>query len=339
VKNSKSASQLRTAVIGVGSMGKNHARIYNELPESKLVAICDKDEPTGRKIAHLYKAKYYKGHKDLLKKEKIDALSVVVPTSVHKKIAMDVIEHNVNLLVEKPLANNSKDAKEISYFARKKNIHLHVGHIERYNPAISVLKSLLQKNKLGKICSITACRVGLFPPRIKDANVIIDLAVHDLDITCNLVNRMPYYLTATGGKSIKTNKEDHAEIFLDFGDFGCFIQVNWITPIKIRKLSLTGKGGYAELDYITQELNISYTNYEQIKIDKFEDFVIKYGKPKSEKVQVNKNEPLKLEIENFIGSITETQTPLITPEEATNSIVLAEAALESIKTGSKIKII
>lgn len=328
---------LKVAVIGAGVMGSLHARIYSQLKNVQLVAICDNDLDKARTLASLYQVKYFKDYQKLLTQEKIDAVSIAVPTIFHKPVALYCIEKNINLLVEKPIASTIKDSEIISQAAAKKDIVLTVGHIERFNPAIIKLKKLIDQGVFGNLVSIVIKRVGLYPPRIKDVNVVTDLAVHDLDIVCDLLNKKPDRVFALGGAGLNNKRIDYADIMLDFGKKSCYIQVNWMTPIKVRTLSVTGTLGYCELDYITQELTLYKSNLNTDMPQNFKDFVIKFGKPKKFQIKVKKEEPLKLEIISFLKSVSKKIKPQVSPEEGVLAVKLSEIIIESIEKNKPIK--
>lgn len=329
---------LNAAIIGCGVMGILHARIYANIPNVKLVAICDVNQSIGKKLAETYKIKFYSDFKEMLAREAIDAISITVPTVLHKEVALFCINRGVNLLVEKPLAISAEESKLITEAAQKKGVVLAVGHIERFNPAILKLKELIKKGTVGRIVSVVVKRVGLSPPRVKDINVVTDLAVHDLDIICNLLDKFPKSIFATGGKGVNADRIDYADIFLDFGMTSCYIQVNWMTPIKIRTLSVTGTLGYCELDYVTQELVLYKSNYDKVVPKEFEKFVSKLGKSGKVSLKVKKEEPLKLEIMNFVNSIIKRKRPLVTPQEGINAVKLSEIVLKSISGKKLIKL-
>lgn len=332
-------NKLNAAIIGCGVMGSLHARIYANIPNVKLVAVCDINSSSGKKLASLHKTKYYLNYKEMLTKEKIEAISITVPTAHHKEVALFCINWGVPaVLVEKPLAPSVVEAELIAEAAKKKKVILTVGHIERFNPAVLKLKDLIKKGLLGNIVSIVVKRVGLFPPRVKDINVVTDLAVHDLDIVCTLLDKFPKSIFATGGKGINTERIDYADIFLDFGMTSCYLQVNWMTPIKIRTLSVTGTLGYCELDYVTQELVLYKSHYDKVVPKEFEKFVATLGKPRKVSVKVKKEEPLKLEIMNFVNSIVKRKRPLVTPQEGINAVKLSEVVLKSLSEKKLIKL-
>lgn len=337
MKNNKQKI-LNVAIIGCGVMGSLHARIYSNMPNVKLVAVCDINSSNAKKLASFHKTKHYLDYKEMLTKEKIGAVSITVPTALHKEVALFCINLGVNILVEKPLAPSVQEAKLIAQKAQKKGVVLTVGHIERFNPAVLKLKELIKKGVLGNIVSIVIKRVGLFPPRVKDINVVTDLAVHDLDIVCALLNKFPKSIFATGGKGINADRIDYADIFLDFDSTSCYLQVNWMTPIKIRALSVTGTLGYAELDYVTQELVLYKANYQKEVPKEFKKFVAALGKPQKVSVKIKKEEPLKLEIMDFVNSIVKRKKPLVTPQEGINAVKLSEIVLESLENKRLVKL-
>lgn len=320
---------LNVAVIGLGNMGKNHARTYTEIDKVKLTAISDIDEEKGISTAEKYNCKYYKDYKEMIQKEKIDIISIVVPTKYHEKIAIDAIEKGINVLVEKPIADTVEGAEKIIKKAKEKKVKLAVGHIERFNPAVQKLKQIIDEGKLGQIISIIAKRVGLFPPQIKDANVIIDLAVHDIDIIGYLLGKKPDEIYSNAGRALINEREDYAEIFLKYENVTGFIQVNWITPIKIRTLSVTGTKGYAELDYITQELVLYESNHKK-DYETFGEIVL-FSKPNKLEIKIEKGEPLKLELLNMIEAVEKNKQPLVTGEVGLEALKIAMKVLDKIK--------
>ena len=317
---------MKAAVIGVGNMGKKNARIYAEL--GVLSAVADLNEKLGKEAAEKFQCAYYNDFKEMLEKEKPDAVSVCVPTAYHPSVAAAVIDARVPLLVEKPLALTAEDARKIVARAREKNILLTVGHVERFNPGVQKLKELVPT--LGDIVTIQAKRVGLFPSQVADMNVVTDLAVHDIDIICHLLGTRPLAVAASGGRALITKREDYADILLRFPKASGLVSVNWITPIKIRELSVTGTRGHAVLNYITQDIQLYKTNYEKTH-DSFGDFVIKFGTPDTVPVPVKKEEPLKMEIQSFLSAVKNSTPPIVTGEEAVTALEIAEQALACIR--------
>ena len=322
--------KIKVAVIGVGAMGRNHVRVYSETPECDLVAISDLDEKKAKEIAEEFKCKYYVYPKEMLEKETLDAVSIAVPTKNHKRVSLDVINRGVHILLEKPIADCIGDAKEIIKKSKEKKIKLLVGHIERFNPAVTKLKEIIDQGKVGAISSIIARRVGLFPPRIKDANIVIDTSVHDIDIVKYIMGREPDDIYACGGMSLNDNREDQVVAVLKYGQASGIIQSNWITPIKIRNLSVTGIKGYAELNYITQELTLYEINYKKT-FDDYGDFVLKFGNPDKISIGIINKEPLKVEIEHFLKCIKDNEDPLVNGDEALSTLKIALDINEKLK--------
>jgi UDP-N-acetylglucosamine 3-dehydrogenase len=320
---------VNVGVIGVGNMGKHHARVYSELKGCKLVAVSDTDEERGKRIASQYGCAYYKNYRDMLKQD-IQAVSIAVPTVFHKDVALVCIRAGKHILVEKPIADTVENAKKIIGAAKRMKVKVAVGHVERFNPGVQRLKSMMEKGELGTITTVLARRVGVFPPQIKDANVIIDLAVHDLDILNYLLGKTPTRIHAEAGKALINRREDYADILLKYDGVNAFVQVNWITPIKIRSLAITGTKGYAEINYVTQELMLYKSKYER-KFETFED-VVKFAEPEIVKVKVRKSEPLKEELKDFISSIKSNKQPLVSGEDGLKAL---ELALEIVKSYGK----
>lgn len=320
---------LRVGVIGVGNMGFNHARVYSELEQVQLCAVADFDATRAAGVAARYGANAYNHYHEMLEREALDAVTVAVPTRAHFRVASDVIRAGVHLLVEKPLAAEVAQAQQLVNAARDAGVVLAVGHIERFNPAVRELKRLIDAGALGKISTVIAKRVGIMPPQVKDANVIIDLAVHDIDILNYLFGEMPAFVTATAGYALLEKRYDHAEIFLRYKSAGCFVQVNWITPLKIRTLSVTGDAGHAELNYVTQKLELFESTLAR-EYDTFGDFVVRFGEAHKTAVPVQVYEPLRAELQDFIAAARAGGPPIVTGEDGLNALRIAMRALETI---------
>ena len=320
--------RMRYAVIGVGSMGKNHARAVHELKEVELVAVVDVNIIVAEAIGHLYNCKAFGSVVEMLEDTKPEAVSICVPTTLHVKIAEECIKRGIHILVEKPIAANIEDAKHMLQLAAHNDVRFMVGHIERFNPAVLKVKELLDKNEIGNIVSVMARRVGVFPPQIKDANIAVDLAIHDIDIINFLLGENPTKVVAEKRRSHIEHREDSVEIFLSYPSASAYIQANWITPVKIRKLNITGTEGYLEMDYINQKIIFYKSNYEKYREEAGEvgghaDFVLKYMEPDTVEISVAKREPLKEEIRYFLRAITDN-----IQIDATHAIKALEIALQ-----------
>lgn len=314
---------MNAAVIGVGNMGRHHVRNCSEIANINLVAIADINEKIGQPLAEKYHCRFYKDYREMLKKEKLDFVSICVPTKLHKKVAIDAITSGCHILIEKPIASNISEAKEIIQKAKARGIKFSVGHIERFNPAVLKLKEMIDAGKLGEITSIVTRRLGPMPNQIKDANVVIDIGVHDLDLMNWFYGQLPSYMMVNGGRALNKDQCDHADILLKYGKYGALAQINWITPIKIRKMNITGTKAYAEINFITQELDVYESNYSTDYND-FGEFVIKFGEPKEKKtIKVQNIEPLKAEIKSFVRAIRENTRPMVTAREAIDALDIA----------------
>jgi UDP-N-acetylglucosamine 3-dehydrogenase len=320
---------LRVGVIGVGNMGFHHARVYAGLDSVRLCAVADKDAKRASSAYARFGARAYADYLEMLEHEQLDAVSIAVPTHAHLETALRVIGHRVHLLVEKPLARNVFEAEQIVSAARNAHLHLAVGHVERFNPAVQELYRRIRDGVLGQITSVIARRVGVMPPQVKDANVIVDLAVHDLDILNYFFGALPTRATATAGHALLDNRYDHAEIFLEYAQAGCFVQANWITPLKIRTLSVTGDAGHAELNYVTQKLEL-YESVRSRTYDDFGDFVIRFGEAFKSQIEIPLYEPLRAELENFVSAIRNDSSPAVTGQDGVRALWVAEQIQECL---------
>jgi len=294
--------ELRCGVVGIGMMGKNHARIYNQIEGAQLVAIADTDERQGKTIADQYRCEFYADYRDMLANEMLQGVSVCTPTSLHYEISKEIIHNRIGLLVEKPICDNIEQARSLILDAKKNNVTLMVGHIERYNPAVMKLKEMILQGIFGELIAIQANRLGLSPPRIKDANVVIDFAIHDIDICNYLFDDLPDKVCFNCGRAILSDRIDHVEAMLNYGNKVAIINSNWITPVKIRTLSVTGTNGFAELDYINQNLKLYRLDLQNSFVD-FIDFIDKFGNTKKQELEIKRNEPLMIEVNSFINEL------------------------------------
>lgn len=307
-------------VIGVGAMGLNHARVYSRIENANLLAISDLMKDKADEVAATYNATSYKDYKDVLEIPEIDAVSVCVPTTHHHQVVMDAIEYDKHVLVEKPIAFTLKEAREMVKAAKKSDLKLATGHVERFNPVVQEAKALIQDGAIGNVVSTSAKRVGPFPPRIKDVGVTVDLAIHDLDVMYYLLDDPIKEVYANMGSILeKCEYEDHAEIMTKFssGIIG-MLEVNWLTPYKKRKLEITGVDGIISLDYIDQTVDV-------------------YGKF-TQKIGVEQKEPLKEELSSFLHSIINDETPAITGEDGIYALKGVLAAMESARREIPVKI-
>lgn len=315
---------VRAAVIGTGNMGKNHVRTYSKIANAELVAVCDLDEVQGKAIAKKYGTKYYKDLNEMLTSCTPDVVSVCVPTAAHFEVAKKVLEKKINVLVEKPIASNVEEAKDLLRIAKKNNVMLMVGHIERFNPAVRKAKEMIDRGELGKISAITIRRVGGFPPQIKDASIAVDLAIHDIDIANYLLDELPVEVFSNRQRYHIEKREDSIELFMKYKKkASVYIQANWISPVKIRKLNITGTEGYLELDYITQKIEFYKSNYNKFKqaSEGYSDYILLFSDPDKISIAVAKKEPLQEEISFFIKAFQSKE--LINSQYAVDALKIA----------------
>ncbi len=310
--------KIRVGVIGVGAMGKHHARVYSDIPFADLVGVADVNEDAAKTIAQKYKTQAFKDYEKLLA-EDLDAVSIAVPTTLHKDVAIKVADYGIDMLIEKPIADSIENAKKIIKVARRSGSRIMVGHIERFNPAVLKLKDIIISGKLGDVLTISCKRVGPYSPRIRDVGIIIDLAVHDIDSISYLYDDRAENVYAVAGSSFH-KWEDYASLIVRFkhNKVG-MIETNWLTPKKVRTLTAVGTGGVATLDYINQSLEISRND-------------------KSFSVSVVRKEPLRNELEIFLKSIMKDVDPKPSGEDGLYVLAVAIAAINSYKSGVPIRI-
>ena len=309
---------MRVGVIGVGAMGQHHVRIYNEMANVDLVGISDVSESRVKELSSQYGVPGFNDHTALLKQD-LDAVSIAVPTTLHKQIGLDAIACGTNMLIEKPVSDTIENAKDLVNAASDAGVKLMVGHIERFNPAVMKLKHIMDSGLLGKIVSISTKRVGPYNPRIRDVGVILDIGVHDIDIISYLYGKQVNEIYAIAGSNFHSF-EDYAAILLRFDhDFSGMVETNWLTPHKIRKLTAIGTKGVAYLDYIDQTVELH--DGEWIR-----------------QAKVEKSEPLKNELEYFIKSISSGMDPHPSGSDGLHVLQVAKAAIRSHKEARAIKL-
>lgn len=306
-------SKLRIAVIGAGHLGSLHAKIYSVLKKRAnldLVGVCDIEEEVAKEVGKRYGIPYFTDYHDLLKK--VDAVSIVVPTELHHKVAKDCLKAGVHILVEKPMTKTLKEADELIALAKKKGLIIQVGHIERFNSAVRAIEPLLQKPKF-----IECQRLGSIRKkgRIKDVGVVLDLMIHDIDIILGLVNSKVKHIEAVGISSVSAH-EDLANVRLTFqNNVIADITASRVTKEEVRKIRIFQENSYVLLDYMHQEA-----------------FLYKGGGKKmvAEKIKIRKKEPLKVELKSFISCVREKKKPVVSGQEGRQALRVALDILDKI---------
>ncbi len=300
-------SVVRTGIIGYGAIGRHHARNLNAMDGVELVGIVDAS-PERRREAESLGLSVLPSSEALLK-ERIDAAIISVPTSEHERVALQFIEHNCAVLIEKPIASDVASGLRLIEIARQKNVPLMVGYVERYNPAISALRDFMNDGNLGKIFSISARRVGVLPPQIRDANVLVDIAVHEIDLAAFLTNSPLQLVSAQGGRAILDDRVDYASLALNAGGAAVDIVTNWITPVKLRELAIYGASGYCHVDYMTQTVKFA-PGRQFSPTSTYEALVAQYSSGEFIYLPVEKEEPLRRELEVFISGVNGAAYPI-----------------------------
>lgn len=322
------ALKHKVALIGLGNMGKNHYRVLKSNPSFEVVAVVDpnKDSLSGLENP----PEYFPTHKEL-KNLKLDAAIIASATETHFEIAKELLEMGIPLLVEKPLANSPSKANALASYAKEKNILVGVGHVERANPAVRKLKEVIEKGWLGKPIHYNFTRVGGYPNNVnKGNNVLLDLAVHDLDILNYLEGKFEVKASVCH-RTIQSDIPDTAEILLskEKGS-SANIHVNWITPTKIRTLRVTGTKGVCFVDYMLQTCVLWGGNLLDLTLSKdfdYKDLQTHYRNSDKIEFGVAQEEPLKVQLREFEKALRGEKNSLCLAHEGAVVVDLAEKAL------------
>lgn len=330
---------MKVAVIGVGSMGRNHARVYHELPETQLVAVCDRDMRIAAEVGSHCGVPAYEDYRQMLDEMRPQAVTVAVPTALHREVAIAALEEGAHVLVEKPIAARLEDAYEMIEKARALNRQLMVGHIVRFNPALQQLKQRLQSGELGRVFQIVCRRVGPFPPRIRDVGVVIDLAPHDIDLMRFLIGMEPLRVYAETEHRIHTAYEDLLLGLLRFpeGIVGA-LEINWLTPIKVREVTVLGERGLFRVDDLTQDLYFFENAYGGENIWPTLQTLRGINEGKMIRYAFPRYEPLRAELQAFIRAIKEGTPVPVSGEDGLAALRLALALVESSRTHRVIEV-
>lgn len=306
---------MKVAQIGTGGWGKNHTRVLSQL--GVLTAVCDTNKERSKEYADRYSVNSYDSVDSLLDSEDFDAAFICTPTSTHSKIASQLIQKKKHVFIEKPLTYLSEEGEELLEIAKKNNVMMTCGYIERFNPAVGLVKDYVKSKKYGELVMLEFHRENRMPLHIKDVGIIYDTSVHDIDTAMWLFDDTPQVVFARAGR-INHEHEDFASIMLGFKDNKvAIISSNWITPTRVRNFNAVCTEGIVTSDFITQE----------VKIETKDDTEI----PRKEK-----EEPLLLEIKNFLGAVEGKNELIVKPEQAVNVTKIAEASLLSSQKGTPI---
>ena len=306
---------MKVVQIGVGGWGKNHSRVLSEF--GVLSAVCDTSSQRAIEFGKKSSVNFHSSFESLIEHEECDATLGCTPTFTHSDITKRLIENKKHVFVEKPMTYLSEDGQNLIDAAKRNNVILTCGYIERFNPAVASVKDFLKSQKYGDLIRLEFYREHRMPQHIKDVGVIYDTSVHDIDTAMWLFDETPEIVFAIAGK-INHEHEDFATITLGFKDNKtATISSNWITPIRVRNFNAVCTEARIFSDFITQEIRIETDNGTE--------------NPKNEKA-----EPLSLEIKNFLDAIDGKDDLLVKPEQAVNVTKIAEAALLASQRGTPI---
>jgi len=327
---------LRAGVVGLGTMGRNHVRVWDEgIDGVELVAVADPDTAAVQSATAGRRARGFDDPERMFAEEELDLVSIVAPTSLHLPVTLAALRAGANVLVEKPIAATRDEATRMIDAAADAGRMLTVGHIERFNPAIRELRRRLEAGELGRIFQVTATRLGPFPARIRDVGVVVDLAPHDLDIMRYLVGSEPVRLYAETERRIHTEHEDLFNGMMKFanGVVGV-LNINWLTPTKQRVLTVTGERGMYVADYIAQDL-FFYANPDAAGTW-LNRGVTSVAEGEMTRRSVQREEPLTVELREFARAVRDGGPPPVDPHDAMVALLLARKMVESALSGEVI---
>jgi predicted dehydrogenase len=315
------SAPLRVGVIGVGYLGKHHARILSSLPDVDLVAVVDTNRSRAEEIAAASRAQPLFDYRDLL--GRVDAVTIAVPTDIHRDIALPFLQNGVPVLVEKPMARSLAEADEMIAAAADASVALAVGHTERFNPAIAAARPLLTDPRF-----IEVHRLGVFPERSLDIDVVFDLMIHDLDVVLSLVNSDVESLEAVG-VPVVTSRVDIANARLRFAN-GCIanLTASRISRERVRKIRFFQPAAYLSIDYAAQKVEV----WRLVTGTGPTPFDAAQGRPTIEggEIEVAGEEPLKRELADFVDAVVSRRAPKVTGEAGRRALDLAQTIVDKM---------
>ena len=304
--------KLPIGVVGVGYLGALHARVYTQLKRANLVAVCDIDKKRAKKIARKYRCWYFPDYRTMF--DKVKAVSIVVPTNLHYKIAKEFLEQGIHVLIEKPITNTIEEADELNRIAKEKGLIIQVGHIERFNPVIRAAEPFLKEPRF-----IECHRSGPYikKSRVKDVGVVLDLMIHDIDIILSLVKSEVKHIEAVGVSTISPY-EDTANVRLTFKN-GTIADIiaSRVTKDEVRKIQVSQEDSLITMDYLHHDA-----------------YIVKRRKKKviKKRIRIKKKEPLKMELKSFIACVQNLSKPVVSGIEGARALSVAMNILEKIKS-------
>lgn len=288
-------SLIKVGVVGVGKMGEYHVGVLSELPEVKLVGVVDTNPKQAENIGKKYNIPWFTNAKDLF--GSVDVVVIAVPTSLHYTVAKEFLSFGIHVLLEKPCANNLRDAEELFDLAASKNLILHVGHVERFNGAVQELHKIVTDPIF-----VECKRMGPFSERMRDDGVVLDVMIHDIDIVLNLM-QSKVVRTNVVGTSVFTDRDDIVTAQLQFEN-KCIANIlaSRASQNKERILAVTQKDSFVMLNYAEQEIYVHRQSTSENVMGK--DFLRYKQESRVERIFVHKDNPLKLEVKHFLDCVT-----------------------------------
>ncbi|HSF15356.1 MAG TPA: Gfo/Idh/MocA family oxidoreductase [Vicinamibacteria bacterium] len=310
--------RIRVGVVGIGELGSRHTRVYSEVAAARLVGVADVDGARARRVAEIHGGvEAVTDFRDLI--SKIDAASVAVPTVEHHRVARALVDAGIHVLVEKPITSRPEEAHALVERARVKGVRLAVGHTERYNPSV---QALIEQAKDPRFIEIH--RLGSFSPRSLDIDVVLDLMIHDLDVVTALVRQEVVSVDAVG-VAVLTGRVDIANARLKFaGGAVANITASRVSREKVRKLRVFERDRYISLDYLKQEA----LRYRLSSEDGGRRPEIR-----QDELSFCRGEPLRIEIEDFLGSIRGGHEPRVRGEDGLRALELARRVADAMRGG------
>jgi len=309
--------RLRVGIVGTGSMGMNHLRVLRDFNEEQvqLVGVAETYEPNLKQAVSRFHVAGYADYRQMVEETRPDLVAFVVPTYLHFEVASFLLERGINVLIEKPITSTLEEALTLVQLAQARGAKIAVGHIERFNPAVIQVKQRLVAGQLGQIFHMHARRLGPFPPRIRDVGVTLDLATHDIDTMRYLADSEVERVFAETQKRIHNKYEDAVLGILRFtNDVIGMIDVNWLTPTKVREISITGEKGMYLINYLTQDVYFYENDYTPTNWDTLRTFT-GVSEGTMTRLKVQKAEPLRLEYEDVLAAICNDTLPTVTGED------------------------
>lgn len=301
--------KVKVGIVGVGHLGSIHAKVYSKLNNVDLVGVCDCNIERALEIGKKYHTNSYADYEELF--DKVDAASIVVPTSMHYNIAKEFLNQGIHVLIEKPITKTLSEADELIEIAKNKRLIIQVGHVERFNAAVLALEHVLTKPRF-----LECQRLGPFHKRVEDVGVVLDLMIHDIDIVLGLIKQEVINIEAVG-LSTMSDHEDVANVRLIFEDGTIAdITASRVTKDVVRKIRIFQEDSYISLDYVNQEVTLFKKTGKKIL---------------KEKVKIKKTEPLKEELHSFIECVRTGRKPIVSGVEGRRALAVALAILEKIK--------